>query len=153
MSETPAIRNSAKAVILREGRLLLIQAHDDIDGDFYYLPGGGQNPRETMADAVRRECMEEIGCAVTVGPLLYICEYIHEALRYPWQHCRHQIDFMFRCELAPGAEPGAGALPDDYQTGVVWVPLGQLAGLRHYPKGLAEALQNGEAPVYWGRGQ
>lgn len=153
MGMTEGIRNSAKAVIRRGDNVLMIRAHDELDGDFYYLPGGGQNPQETMAEAVRRECLEETGCAVTVGELLYVCEYIHERLTYPWQHALHQIDFMFRCELTPGGEPGIGATPDDYQTGVVWVPLLQLPALRHYPKGLAEALRNGSAPIYWGRGQ
>lgn len=147
------IRNSVKAVILRDHHILMIRARDPSFGDFYYLPGGGQEPQETMAEAVVRECVEEIGCPVEVGPLLFVCEYIHEALRYEWQHSRHQIDFMFRCALPPGAEPGKGACPDDYQTGVVWVPLSELETLRHYPKGLTQALRDpGHAPVYWGRG-
>lgn len=149
---TNRIRNSVKAVIVRDQKLLMIRAHDETDGDFFYLPGGGQNLQETMAETLRRECMEELGCEIVAHELLYICEYIHEELRYAWLHSLHQIDFMFRCDLAPGQEPGQGTEPDEYQTGISWVPLEELAGLRYYPKGLAEALQSGDAPIYWGRG-
>jgi hypothetical protein len=36
------IRNSAKAIVIRDGYLLSIR-NRDADGDWYILPGGGQN--------------------------------------------------------------------------------------------------------------
>lgn len=54
------IRNSTKAIIIRD-RCLLVIAYKDEGGPYFALPGGGQEPGETIADAVRRECREELG--------------------------------------------------------------------------------------------
>ena len=34
-----SIRTSAKALVIRDGRMLAIRLHDQ-DGDFYIMPGG-----------------------------------------------------------------------------------------------------------------
>ncbi len=44
------IRTSAKAVLIRDGRLLCIE-HTDENGVFYGLPGGGQHKYETLPQA------------------------------------------------------------------------------------------------------
>src|SRR5262245_56058956 len=49
------IRVSAKAVIVRDDKLLVI-AHRDADGEYFLLPGGGQERFESLHDALRREC-------------------------------------------------------------------------------------------------
>lgn len=67
------IRNSAKAVIVQDGRLLVIRLEDQY-GTAYVFPGGGQEKGEELKDAVARECLEEIGQAVNVG-LLHIRVY------------------------------------------------------------------------------
>ena len=62
------MRNSVKAFIVKEEKLLTIKGIDD-RGDFYLLPGGGQRPGETMIQALQRECREEINCQVEVGDI------------------------------------------------------------------------------------
>jgi 8-oxo-dGTP diphosphatase len=69
------IRNSVKAIIVRDGALLLIRK-EDAQGTYYIFPGGGQEKFETMPETLRRECMEEIGVEVEVGALRCIREYI-----------------------------------------------------------------------------
>lgn len=64
------IRNSAKAVIIDSGRLLLTRNRDHI-GTYYLFPGGGQEFGEPLADTVVRECLEEIGRTVEVSDLLW----------------------------------------------------------------------------------
>jgi 8-oxo-dGTP pyrophosphatase MutT (NUDIX family) len=54
------IRVSAKAVIIRDGKLLATK-NVGITGVFYLLPGGAQMPGEALDKAVRRECREEVG--------------------------------------------------------------------------------------------
>nr|WP_317851925.1 NUDIX domain-containing protein [Planococcus sp. 4-30] len=54
------IRNSAKAVILKDSKVLLTKNVDD-EGFFYLFPGGGQDHGETLPETVKRECLEEIG--------------------------------------------------------------------------------------------
>jgi hypothetical protein len=40
-SVPPIVRTAARAVVVRDGRLLAITMRDN-EGDFYILPGGGQ---------------------------------------------------------------------------------------------------------------
>lgn len=54
------IRNSAKAIIINEDKILLTKNQDN-EGYFYLYPGGGQEYRETLHDALIRECIEEVG--------------------------------------------------------------------------------------------
>lgn len=145
----PPIRNSCKAVIQRQDKILMIRCCDN-DGAFYLLPGGGQETRELMHETLVRECIEEIGCPVEPGELLYVCEYVGERT-HEWERATHQIEFMFRCTLPQGVEPPGPTAPDDVQEGIEWVPVAVLDSLRHYPCGLAQALKGpDDAPVYWG---
>lgn len=133
----PKFRNSIKAVIIHDGKLLVTVNRDHL-GEFLLLPGGGQEFGETMEQAVQRECREEIGCDVVVGDLLGIREYIaaHHEFADLEPHV-HQVEVMFACELAPGQEPRPGELLDETiefaQTGVAWVPLAELGQHRVYP--------------------
>lgn len=138
------IRNAAKALIIREGHLLAIRMRD-AQGEFLILPGGGQEPGETLAKAVARETREEIGAEVVVRELRYVREYLREA--------PHRVEFIFACTLTPGATIGTGALPDAGQLGPAWVPLAELPARRFYPLGLRATLaRHGEpdGPVYLG---
>ena len=56
------VRVSAKAIIIRKGKLLLLRARDRA-GIYYLLPGGGQNNGETLHEALVREFLEEPGGA------------------------------------------------------------------------------------------
>jgi ADP-ribose pyrophosphatase YjhB (NUDIX family) len=148
------IRNSAKAIIVRDG-LLLASHLTNSDGDWYALPGGGQERLETLPEAVRRECREEISVLVEVHELLFIREYLsvnHEFANY--ESDAHQVEFMFRCTLPDGVEPGLGTLPDTAQIGVAWLPLDQLNDYRLYPLTLRAYASHfggrGGAPVYLG---
>ena len=44
------IRNSAKAIIVKNGKLLTMKGIDN-KGDYYLLPGGGQGFGETLQQA------------------------------------------------------------------------------------------------------
>ncbi|MEO6457867.1 MAG: NUDIX domain-containing protein, partial [Chloroflexia bacterium] len=65
------VRTSAKAIILHDGKLLVVKFQDDV-GFWFQLPGGGQEPGETLPEAVRRECLEEAGAEVVVGDLWFV---------------------------------------------------------------------------------
>ena len=137
------VRNSGKAIIIRDGRLLAIR-HTGRDGDWFSLPGGGQEPGETVLDALQRECIEELGVSVVPGQLRLVREYIganHEFSREDGDF--HQIDFMFECELKgdlPGAQPTS---PDERQIGVEWLPLATLSASSLFPKELRKLLADG----------
>ena len=138
----PVHRNSAKAIIIQNGQLLTIR-NRYLHGDFYILPGGGQEHRETLHQTLHRECKEEINADIVIGPLQFIREYIgahHEFAEYDGDV--HQIEFMFRCDLEEGQIPANGTLLDIYQVGISWLPVGQLEQYPLYPAVLIELLKN-----------
>lgn len=71
------VRNSAKAVIVQDDKLLAIKKQDK-DGYSYILPGGGQEHGENLHLTLKRECIEEINDNVEIGDLIFIREYIGE---------------------------------------------------------------------------
>lgn len=71
----PPIRVSVKALILEKNKILMTRNRDAI-GDWYLLPGGGQIHGETLLDALKRECIEEIGAEVEVGAIRLVRDYI-----------------------------------------------------------------------------
>jgi 8-oxo-dGTP diphosphatase len=147
------IRNSAKALIVADNKLLAIKLRDK-DGFWYTLPGGGQHPGETLVETLKRECLEEISAEVEVGELRFMREYIgrnHEFAETDGQ--AHAIEFMFECRLADGAEVGNGIEPDPGQLGVEWLEISQLDNYRLYPLALRPLIGRygeGDAPIYLG---
>lgn len=67
------IRNSAKALIIKEGKMLVSKINDNGDV-FYIMPGGGQEPEETLEEAVKREVEEEFGIIVKPQSLEFVIE-------------------------------------------------------------------------------
>jgi 8-oxo-dGTP pyrophosphatase MutT (NUDIX family) len=132
-------RISVKALIIDAGRILL-PLHRDDAGLYYILPGGGQEVGETSAEALVRECREELGVDVSVGELLGARDYIARNHEFAATDNAHQVELMFRCSLAGESAPVLGANPDPRQIGVEWVELVQLDRVRLYPRRLAEIL-------------
>src|SRR5690349_3100199 len=149
------VRNSAKAVIIHDGHVLLVRAMVDGD-DCYLLPGGGQEPGEALNDAVVREVFEETGLAVRVERLLWINEFIgrnHRPCDVRFAD-DHRVEITFLC--SPIGDPFrlGGDSPDAVQTGLEWIPLAdvsstnlivralpeRIAGLAHNPQPAAAYL-------------
>lgn len=126
MNEHQGIRVGVKAVIVREGQILLIGYDlDDGYGFHYNLPGGGVERGEGLREALRREVQEEAGAEVEVGRLLFVTEYVparHDGKYGPVQ----SLTVFFRCVLRPGSEPGQPQDLVDAQEGVSWLPLSEL---------------------------
>jgi 8-oxo-dGTP diphosphatase len=140
MRKMKAIRNSVKAIIIKNG-CLLTQKNIDSEGDWYLLPGGGQNLGETLKEALCRECIEEIGIDVSVGRLRYIREYIgknHEFSEHDGDS--HQVEFMFECEFDEEQPPKLGNNPDAYQVDIACLPINEIHKYRIYPKLLDDLL-------------
>jgi len=140
MRKMKVIRNSAKAIIIKNGCLLTVK-NIDSEGDWYLLPGGGQNLGETLKEALHRECIEEIGIDVSVGRLRYIREYIgknHEFSEHDGDS--HQVEFMFECEFDEEQPPKLGNNPDAYQVDIAWLPINEIHEYRIYPKLLGDLL-------------
>ncbi len=146
------VRPSVKALIIRDGRLLVTE-NSDRTGLFYLLPGGGQHFGESLVEALRRECLEEVALDVEVGDLVGVRDYIgahHEFAA--WDSHYHQLELIFETRIAPGAEPASGSLVDSFQTGVRWLPLSDLDAAPLYPAALKTwlRLDADRRPVYLG---
>lgn len=134
------IRNSAKAIIIQDGKLLCTKNKDQL-GIFYLLPGGGQEPFETITEALKRECKEEISADVIVKDVLFIRDYIGKHHEFSeWDSNIHQIEYMFECELCENTEIHNGEIPDSMQIGVEWLDIKELSNCRIYPSILKESI-------------
>jgi 8-oxo-dGTP diphosphatase len=144
------LRNSAKAFIVESGKLLLLKKERLTA--YYVLPGGGQEPGETLGEAVKRECLEELGLTIEAGPLLYIREYM--AARHEYAHANsgiHQVEFAFACRIA-GHGTGDPTGKDQYQTGWEWVPLPDVRSYPFFPSRVRDLIDGKgyTGPVYLG---
>ncbi|MBD3278084.1 MAG: NUDIX domain-containing protein, partial [Candidatus Aegiribacteria sp.] len=144
-------RNSCKAVVVKNGRILLTVNRDHL-GDFYLLPGGGQQFGETAHETVIREVLEETGWLVRPGEMVLSRDYIGANHEFADEEGDvHQTELIF-CAL-PVEYRGQAAVPDPWQIGTDWVEPAILKDLRIYPavlKGILPEIVNGEynGPLY-----
>ena len=136
------IRNASKGLVLHDNRLLLIRCHTADLGVYYALPGGGQNPYETMEQALIRECLEETGYAVSPKAFVALYEEIYtEKLREEkGADYAHKMIHVFRCSL----EPHKKVPPieeDQNQIGSCWLSLDNLSQIHLLPFSIKETLQ------------
>jgi ADP-ribose pyrophosphatase YjhB (NUDIX family) len=142
----PTVRLSVKGIIVREGRLLALKCRDQ-EGVWYALPGGGQQVGETLEQALRRECLEELGCEVSMGRLRLVRDYIAKNHEFAAETApdTHQVELMFECHLA--SEPSFATQPDTMQEGFEWLEISRLQGCRLYPRILERVLGTTEMNV------
>ena len=136
MPNSKRIRPAARAIIICNGCLLATKMRDH-RGVYYILPGGGQNHGETLEDAVKRECLEEVGLVVKVLRLLYVREYIGKNHNFSKRHVAfHQLEHVFECSVddPEGACPGLET--DNHQIGVSWLSLEAFDNIRFYPEAI-----------------
>lgn len=148
---SPRLRYAAKALIIEEGRLLCLRKRGDI-GVYYVLPGGGQEPGELLTAALERECLEELGALVAIGPLRYVQEYVGRNHLFKDAHGgMHFVNLYFECRLRerPLTRP---LTPDAGQEALEWLPLERLAEAAFFPRALAARLNDpaGEGIAYLG---
>lgn len=135
-----SIRNAVKAIIIQEDKILLIKNKGG-DSFYYICPGGGQHQCETIPDALQRECMEELGCEVIVGDMLFLREYIGDNHEYAAIHSgAHQIEYYFACTLKDETASIKPVQPDNEQVGVEWVPLADISHYNFFPKEMKQSI-------------
>jgi ADP-ribose pyrophosphatase YjhB (NUDIX family) len=139
---TGSIRLAARAIILHDDRLLLVNAYKG-RGDLWCAPGGGAEPHHSLTDNLAREVYEETGLTVTVGPPCLLNEF-HDPDRD-----FHQVEVFFRCSLAAGTLDPAWQDPEDIVSLRKWVTRDEMAKLTMKPNALAAvAWGDAGAPAY-----
>ena len=141
-NSTPDIRNAVRAVIVSNDQMLLLKKTGGDRGERYALPGGAQNPGETLAQALERECLEEIGSAIEILALMNVADHFKIRETDP-PSTRHMVEFLFRCTVPDDYLAHNGSKPDRNQIDVVWVNLANLAEMPLYPESLSHWLLEG----------
>lgn len=90
-------RLAARALILADDRLLLVNAYPGGRSDLWCAPGGGVESGASLHDNLRREVHEETGLTIIVGDPALINEFHDPATGF------HQVDIFFRCTVTGGA--------------------------------------------------
>lgn len=140
-----AHRISAGALVLREGKILLVRHHLSAHHDFWIGPGGGAEQGEELAAAAERECLEEAGIVVRATRLAYIDDGWSPELRI--------AKFWFLADYVSG-EPDVTTNPAEDETIIEanWFARDQLPSGHLFPEPLRDRfwsdLQTGfPAPV------
>ena len=149
-----SIRSTAKAIVVDRGRVLLNLCRDQWNGEYYTLPGGGQETYETIAQALVRECREETG--YTVRPIRFAALYEEicddPLMREQYPTYAHKMLHIFLCELA-SSERQEPTEVDDFQLSCQWVEMERLGEITVLPAPLVEHLKeilDGAPPLFLG---
>lgn len=130
----PSPRLAVRGVILRDDRLLLVNAWKGLT-HLWTCPGGGVEIHQSLPEALAREVHEETGLEVAVrGPCL-VNEFHDPKGSY------HQVDIYFRCDVAGGDPHGDWVDPEGIVTHRRWVTREEIGthGFRVKPDSLAAA--------------
>jgi ADP-ribose pyrophosphatase YjhB (NUDIX family) len=125
-----APRVAVRAVIVVEGRVLLVNAYPGEASDLWVPPGGGAETGTSLRANLEREVREETGLAVRPGRLAGVSEFHNPATGF------HQVDLLFRARLRGAAEVRL-ADPEGVVNRLRWASEAELAGLRVKPGILA----------------
>lgn len=97
------VRLAVRAVIVEDGRLLLVNAYPGRQSALWCAPGGGVEAHSSLEDNLVREVYEETGLTISVGPPCLVNEF------HSVESGFHQVDMFFRCRVE------AGVLQDDWE--------------------------------------
>lgn len=137
------VRSTAKALIIKDNKILLNKCYDSNNGDYYSLPGGGQDKYENIYDAVIRECKEETGYEVTNIKFKGICEEIcdNEDTRKNYQQYAHKLYHIFTC--TPISDIASSPTEtDDMQLSCEWINIDEVESIRILPEMIQNNIKN-----------
>lgn len=112
------------AVMRRKDKILFL-AYDYPKGMVLALPGGGVQPGETLAQALVRECNEELAIDILVQDLLYVADMM------PTPDVGQTVQLIFAANLVRG-EPRIQKQHTSADR-VLWLAQDELEGKHLYP--------------------
>jgi 8-oxo-dGTP pyrophosphatase MutT (NUDIX family) len=137
-------RIAARALILHEDRLLLVNAYQGARLQLWCAPGGGCEAGQSLPENLAREVMEETGLTIAVGPPALVNEFHDPDTGF------HQIDLFFRCTLVAGDLDAAWVDPEGVVTDRRFFSRVELASghVRFKPDSLPDAAWGQGAALY-----
>ena len=106
----PRPRLAVRAVLVRDDRLLLVNAYPGGRSDLWCAPGGGVESGTSLPVNLAREVHEETGLTVAVGAPALINEFHDPVTGF------HQVDLFFRCTITAGTIDPAWRDPEGVVT-------------------------------------
>lgn len=127
----------SRAVIIDKNHILLCRTLD-CHVNFYFLPGGHIEHKESAENAVLRELMEETGAVCAIKRFLGCLEHSFEPGHSSICH-NHEYNFIFEAE----SETLKKHIPIsklEKHIDVLWVPISELPSIDFRPEPLKELL-------------
>ena len=128
----PSPRLAVRAVILQDGRLLVVNAWPGQQSDLWCAPGGGVERGASLPENLAREVHEETGLDIRVGAPCLVNEFHDPESGF------HQVDVYFHARLVGGRLPGAWTDPAGVVNRRRLVTEAELRGLRFKPDSLPD---------------
>jgi 8-oxo-dGTP pyrophosphatase MutT (NUDIX family) len=132
-------RLAARALILADDRLLMVNAYRAGISDLWCAPGGGAIVGQSLHENLMREVWEETGLRIAVGAPCLVNEF-HDPKRG-----FHQVDLYFRCHIVSGQIEDTWRDPEGVVTRRQFFSRAEIAQIRFKPDTLPAAA--------WGQGE
>jgi ADP-ribose pyrophosphatase YjhB (NUDIX family) len=137
------VRVAARALIVIDGRVLLVNAYPGFQKSLWCTPGGGCTPGEAVTETLRREVREETGLDIRPGALAGVSEF-HDP-----EDGFHQVDLFFHA-TASGSLEAVWRDPEGVVSRRRLAARDELTRLRHKPDHLAAMAFDGRPAAYHG---
>ncbi|MFN4202876.1 MAG: NUDIX domain-containing protein [Tabrizicola sp.] len=137
-------RIAARALILHQDRVLLVNAYPGARLGLWCAPGGGCEAGQSLPQNLAREVREETGLTIAVGPPALVNEFHDPDTGF------HQIDLFFRCTLLGGELDERWTDPEGVVTDRRFFSRTELAAgqIRFKPDSLPEAAWGSDCALY-----
>jgi 8-oxo-dGTP diphosphatase len=138
---TPRI--AARAIILRDNALLMVNAFAGTKSDLWCAPGGGVEPHSSLPDNLIREIHEETGLTISVQDPCLVNEFHDPDSTF------HQIDIYFRCTIVAGDIDPTWRDPENIVTKRRFFSREELKTIRYKPDSLPDVAFSPEKAVHY----
>jgi 8-oxo-dGTP diphosphatase len=125
---------AARAVILHQDRLLMVNAYAGGRSDLWCLPGGGVHAGQSLPDTLIREVHEECGLSISVGAPCLVNEFHDPTTGF------HQVEVFFRAVILSGQVSDNWKDPEGIVQQRRFVSRDELALLRFKPGSLPDVV-------------
>lgn len=136
-------RIAARAIIVQDNALLMVNAFATAKSDLWCAPGGGINTHSSLPENLTREVFEETGLTISVHAPCLINEFHAKAQDF------HQIEVFFRATITAGRIDPNWHDPENVVTKRRFFTRDQLKTIRYKPQSLPEVAFSPEKAMYY----